>query len=437
MEYVQAYITILIILVGLWGIVWFFFRDQFRYHAKNTIRVTFFSSAALMLMYCFVYKNGLFLTFDLCNEILLSIFLWRIWKYNLPMAFFFMLTVKNFHDCVLLLCGAFFGEEYISFAGGFSPEKLVELISTIILYIILVIVLYLVIQRLIRPLMRMTVGQPLWNYLWLMPLFFYLMYRLGIYEEYGISANRLDIPVRIAVIWGLGTLVVFMVIVKMILEMQKTANLQDQLTRFEMQIAAQYNQIRQMQESVQETRRQRHDLRHYLLLLQGYAQRGELKKIESSIQEYIEENARDTQELICENPIFNSILLYYRQIGERSHITVEYDVRIDASLPFQEKDLAILLSNLLENAIEASIKLPEDERRISCQIHMVKPYVMMVQIQNRCQGMVLLEVSEKGDGHGIGLSSVRKIAEKYDGVVNCEDLGGQFRVSVLLHGKMK
>ena len=361
MEYVQVYVTILIILVGLWGIVWFFFRDQFRYHAKNTIRVTFFSSAALMLMYCFVYKNGFFLTFDLCNEILLSIFLWRIWKYNLPMAFFFMLSVKNFQDCVLLLCGALFGEEYISFEGGLSAEKWIELISTVFLYILLVVVLFLVIQKLIKPLMRLTCRQSLWNYLWLMPLFFYLMYRLGIYEEYGLGANQLDIPFRIAVIWGWGTLIIFITIVKMILEMQKTASLQNQLIRFEMQVAAQYDQIRQMQENIQETKRWRHDLRHFLLLLHGYARYGKLEKIESSIQEYIQENMGEKQELLCENPVFNSILLYYRQMGERLHIAIQYEARIDSQLPFQEKDLAILLSNLLENAIEASVKLSEEK----------------------------------------------------------------------------
>ena len=114
MEYVRVCITILIILIGLWGIVWFFFRDQLRYQAKSMIGVILFSSLMLMLMYCGVYKNGFSLIFDLCNEILLSIFLWRIWKYNLPMAFFFMLSVKNFQDCVLLLSGAFFGEEYLS-----------------------------------------------------------------------------------------------------------------------------------------------------------------------------------------------------------------------------------------------------------------------------------------------------------------------------------
>lgn len=43
------------------------------------------------------------------------------------------------------------------------------------------------------------------------------------------------------------------------------------------------------------------------------------------------------------------------------HIAIQYEARIDSQLPFQEKDLAILLSNLLENAIEASVKLSEEK----------------------------------------------------------------------------
>ena len=116
-----------------------------------------------------------------------------------------------------------------------------------------------------------------------------------------------------------------------------------------------------MQENIQETKRWRHDLRHFLLLLHGYARYGKLEKIESSIQEYIKENMGEKQELLCENPVFNSILLYYRQMGERLHIAIQYEARIDSQLPFQEKDLAILLSNLLENAIEASVKLSEEK----------------------------------------------------------------------------
>ncbi len=437
MEYVRVCITILIILIGLWGIVWFFFRDQLRYQAKSMIGVILFSSLMLMLMYCGVYKNGFSLIFDLCNEILLSIFLWRIWKYNLPMAFFFMLSVKNFQDCVLLLSGAFFGEEYISFTGGFSMENMIELLGTIFLYILLLVVLFLVIDRLIRPLMRMTAFQPMWKYLWMMPLFFYLMYRLGIYEEYGLDVNQLNIPLRIAIMWSLGSLVIFVTIVKMLLEMQKTNLLKERLTRFEMQIESQYDQIRQMQENIQETRRIRHDLRHYLLVLQGYARRKEYQKLEGSIEEYIEDYMSETQEILCQNAILNSIMLYYKQMGDREHVPIRFEANIENDPPFAEKDLAIILSNLLENGIEASVRMPEGRRQIFCQVHMVKPYIMTIQVENLCLGPVSLEESEKGEGHGIGLVSVRKIAEKYDGVMNCEDLGGRFRVSILLHGKMK
>ena len=99
-------------------------------------------------------------------------------------------------------------------------------------------------------------------------------------------------------------------------------------------------------------------------------------------------------------------------------------------------DLAIIFGNLLENAIEACLKIDKEKRfiRISSDIS----YDMLIITMDNSYDGNLLSVdgrfrSTKREGFGIGLSSVQSVAEKYGGNARFEDKDGHFQSSVYIN----
>jgi sensor histidine kinase regulating citrate/malate metabolism len=106
-------------------------------------------------------------------------------------------------------------------------------------------------------------------------------------------------------------------------------------------------------------------------------------------------------------------------------------------LPVSEIDLCIIIGNLLDNATEACMKLPDEkERFIRIYIDILKEQ-LYISVSNAVGGSVkksggnYLSTKEK-DGHGFGLMRVDKIAEKYGGFINRQNEEGVFATEIML-----
>ena len=90
------------------------------------------------------------------------------------------------------------------------------------------------------------------------------------------------------------------------------------------------------------------------------------------------------------------------------------------------------MGNTFDNAIEACIPLPKEQRRIDVTLRKENG-ILFYRIQNSC------DVSEKvhlhGRYHGYGLSNVRKCVARYSGVVNLTKTPSSYTVEILLNCK--
>lgn len=106
-------------------------------------------------------------------------------------------------------------------------------------------------------------------------------------------------------------------------------------------------------------------------------------------------------------------------------------------------DMGILLSNLLDNALEAGEKLKAGEGYIRLSLKRKEPFLLL-EVENRFDGRVryardgrhLLSLKENSSGngaeHGLGLRNVQETAERYLGGVDIRIEDQVFRVTVLL-----
>lgn len=137
------------------------------------------------------------------------------------------------------------------------------------------------------------------------------------------------------------------------------------------------------------------------------------------------------------NPAINALLNYKLNIAKQRGISVISYVQEDFD-SFDDYDIVMLISNLLDNAIEASEKV--SDTRIIIMVTTKMNYLSIV-IANRIEKSVLqknrLLKTTKNDSlnHGLGIKSVNQICEKYDGMIDYYERENMFVADVMLKKK--
>ena len=98
--------------------------------------------------------------------------------------------------------------------------------------------------------------------------------------------------------------------------------------------------------------------------------------------------------------------------------------------------MCLVLSNLLENALEASLRTAPARRRIALTAYLHGNSLVLIQVENTYDGVIREKggvfLSSKRKGDGVGLQSVRHIAEKSGGVSTVTYQDGLFCAKVML-----
>jgi len=181
----------------------------------------------------------------------------------------------------------------------------------------------------------------------------------------------------------------------------------------------------------------RHDMRHHLAALEGMLRQGDsggalqyLRSLSGNLEEFAESAH-------CANAAVNAVLTAYIMQASNGGCGVDTKLRIPEKLPFEETDICVILANALENAIRACQELPEKRRRIRLEMELTENQRLIVSVENPSLRAVAfgpdgLPDVPKREGHGLGLLSVRRVAEKYGGLFRCQWESGCFSLRVVL-----
>lgn len=97
-----------------------------------------------------------------------------------------------------------------------------------------------------------------------------------------------------------------------------------------------------------------------------------------------------------------------------------------------------MLSNLLENALEANLRMTSPNRQISVEAYMHADRLILIQVANPFDGEIrekhAVFQSSKRKGDGVGIQSVRRISEKNGGASTFTHDDGVFIAKVMLRG---
>ena len=183
----------------------------------------------------------------------------------------------------------------------------------------------------------------------------------------------------------------------------------------------------------------RHDYRNHIQTMKAYAANGDL----AAIKKYLDELETDlsTVDTVVRtgNPMADAILNSKISLAKSKNVPVKADVFIPLALKTSEIDLCVILGNLFDNAIEASLALPEEKRMIRIYMDMknTQLYISFTSFtatkkQKKKNGRF---PSTKGEGHGFGLIRMDTIIERLDGYINRNSEDGAFTTEILIPQK--
>ena len=193
---------------------------------------------------------------------------------------------------------------------------------------------------------------------------------------------------------------------------------------------------REVENMYRQIRGWRHDYRHHIQTMKVLAANGDM----NAIREYLDmlDPALHTVDTVVKtgNPMADAILNSKISLAQSRGITVHCDAHIPVKLKMSELDLCVIIGNLFDNAIEASLSLPEDQRLIRVYMDM-KGTQLYISFTNFTASKKLPKLGKrfattKGDGHGFGLVRIDSIIERLDGYLSRNSEDGAFTTEILI-----
>lgn len=172
-------------------------------------------------------------------------------------------------------------------------------------------------------------------------------------------------------------------------------------------------------------------------MLQGLWESGETAKARDYLTRYLDDAGSLQIKTFCSNPIINMLASHYSSLAAERGITLTAHISVPDVLSVQDTDLSVLIGNLLENALDAADRAPEEHRSIELNM-LCRGKMIVITVDNGFDGIAREEgsryLSTKPDHHGLGLQILTEIAEKYGGGAEFTHDDLTFHSSIMLRG---
>ena len=193
---------------------------------------------------------------------------------------------------------------------------------------------------------------------------------------------------------------------------------------------------REVENMYRQIRGWRHDYRNHIQMMKVLAANGDMDALKAYLDELDTDlNTVDTV-VKTGNPMADAILNSKISLARSRNIPTQVDAHIPVKLKMSELDLCCIIGNLFDNAMEASMALPEEKRMIRVYMAM-KGTQLYISFTNFTAAKKLSKVGKgfktsKGEGHGFGLVRIDDIVSRYDGYLSRNSEDGAFTTEILI-----
>jgi sensor histidine kinase regulating citrate/malate metabolism len=208
---------------------------------------------------------------------------------------------------------------------------------------------------------------------------------------------------------------------------KRAALLQNELTE---------KHLAEVQSIYREMRGWRHDYRNHIQTMKSYIALGRGDALDAYLDR-LDADLTVVDKLIKSgNVMVDAILNSKLTLAKERKIRVDAKAVVPAELALNDVDLCVIIGNLLDNAMEACLKLPDEAARFIRVYIEIKRNELYISIANSTPGRPMKfngrYISEKLGYHGLGLLRADRIVGKYGGWLKRRDEDGVFSTEVLL-----
>ena len=184
---------------------------------------------------------------------------------------------------------------------------------------------------------------------------------------------------------------------------------------------------------IQKTAIWRHDIRNHLEVIENTLSEesspentsdssGKIKEILSNTDAILSESKKFSLQEYTGHPILDSLFSIKAHTAKEQKTDLEYQFSLPNELKITDYDLVTLCSNLMDNALEACLKLTDEDRYIKFFIYEKKGYLcfdIINSFQENPDGIPLFQTTKNNrKEHGYGMKIIKDIAKKYSGYID-------------------
>lgn len=195
----------------------------------------------------------------------------------------------------------------------------------------------------------------------------------------------------------------------------------------------------EVQNMYRQTRGWRHDYHNHIQAMKAHLAMGRLEELETYLNRLDEDLTAVDTVVKTGNVMVDAILNSKLSLAKARSITVDAKAIVPKNLDgfVSEVDLCMVIGNLMDNSMEACMKIADPEKRfIRVYMDVLKGqlyiYVMnAVGDKPRKDGRGYVSTKES-ESHGFGLMRIDKVIERYHGYLNRQDEEGVFATEIML-----
>lgn len=230
----------------------------------------------------------------------------------------------------------------------------------------------------------------------------------------------------------------FLILLYMICKEQNKRMLAAQeKTMLEKNLLAAETEFQSLIQKQEDARIYRHDMRHHFSLLLTMAEQDMISDMKLYLRENIKNINSITPRKFTHLEMLNLILSHLAEVAEANEIKYDFDVKIDELYSLSTTELCSLVSNAIENAINAVEDLPSAKKTISMKLTDFNGNIAF-SIENPYEGDIEFQngiPQNHAEGHGYGTKSIYSITKNHGGEAVFTANDHIFKVMVLIPNK--
>ncbi len=261
-----------------------------------------------------------------------------------------------------------------------------------------------------------------WWKLCLIPVFFYCSFSFIAFFPRTLYEDPENIP---GIVFFIVTMFVSYIVVLQYVHTeadQKNIYLKNVL--FESYIKGLENQFYLVEQSEQNLKILRHDMRHFSGMISHLLDQKEYEEIRNIVTYINDVTDENKIEKYCSNLMVNTIISKMMKRASSFGIHVCLDLAVPKELPVNEYEFSAVVANLFENALICVKDFAPEKRTVDIKVHCMDGQ-LFIQTKNAYaeeidfDSRTGLPKSKKGENHGLGMQSAEAFSDKIGGSIDC------------------